>query len=389
MSEHQSDAPDTNPVSNDALSNDLVPSGYPAFLTDLKQRIRAAQGRAGLAVNRELVLLYWRIGREILSRQENEGWGARVIDRLSRDLRASFPDMKGFSPRNLKYMRALAQAYPDEQFVQQTVAQIPWGHNLRIMDALSDRHQREWYIAKTLEQGWSRNVLALQIESRLFERQGSAPTNFGRTLPAPQSDLAQQMLKDPYSFDFLTLGDGAHERDLERGLLEHLRQFLLELGAGFAFVGSQYHLQVGDSDFFLDLLFYHVRLHCYVVIDLKMGKFTPGDAGQLNFYLSAADDLLRTEGDGPTIGLLLCKSKDETVAEYALRDVGKPMGIAEFRLDEALPETLRGSLPTIGELEAELKGLDPEQELDPEQDAAYAEGHEEGHEEEPDAKPFR
>ena len=363
MDEFQSDS--------HALTNGPVPSGYPALLADLKERIRAAQVRAGLAVNRELVLLYWRLGRDILARQEGEGWGTKVIDRLSRDLRAAFPDMKGFSPRNLKYMRSFAEAWPDETIVQGPLAQLTWYHNIAILEKIATLEQRLWYVRQTLEHGWSRNVLVLQIESRLFERQGNAPTNFGRTLPAPQSDLARQVLKDPYSFDFLTLGDGAHERDLERGLLDHLRQFLLELGAGFAFVGSQYHLQVGDSDFFLDLLFYHVRLHCYVVIDLKMGKFTPGDAGQLNFYLTATDELLRTEGDGPTIGLLLCKSKDATVAEYALRDVGKPMGIAEFRLDEALPDALRGSLPTIGELESELEGLEP--------DAGSEEG--------PDAKP--
>lgn len=337
------------------MPDSLVPDNYPSLLADLKERIRASQVRAGLAVNRELVLLYWRIGREILSRQGSEGWGAKVIERLSKDLRLSFPEMKGFSPRNLKYMRSLAEFYPEEQFVQQAVAQIPWGHNLRILDGVNNQEQREWYIQKTLEHGWSRNVLVLQIESRLFERQGKAPTNFERILPAPQSELAQQILKDPYTFDFLTLDAAAHERDLERGLLDHLRQFLLELGAGFAFVGSQYHLPVGNSDFFLDLLFYHVKLHCYVVIDLKMRKFTPADSGQLNFYLSAADDLLRTEGDAPTIGLLLCKSKDATVAEYALRDISKPMGIAEFRLDETLPETLRGSLPTIEELEAHLE----------------------------------
>ncbi len=342
---------------SELLNNRLLPEDYPALLTDLKKRIRAAQVRAGLAVNREMVLLYWQIGREILSRQGAEGWGARTIDRLSSDLRSAFPEMKGFSPRNLKYMRAFAQAWPNEAFVQAPLAQLTWYHNIAILEKVASPKQREWYIHKTLEHGWSRNVLVLQIESRLFERQGKAPTNFERTLPAPQSDLAQQILKDPYSFDFLTLGTEAHERDLERGLLEHLRQFLLEMGAGFAFVGSQYHLQVGNSDFFLDLLFYHTRLHCYVVIDLKMGKFTPADAGQLNFYLSAADDLLRTEGDAPTIGLLLCKSKDATVAEYALRDMGKPMGIAEFRLEEALPETLRGSLPTIEELEAQMDAV--------------------------------
>ncbi len=331
-----------------------LPNTYPAFADDLKARIRAAQVKASLSVNRELILLYWQIGCALAARRQSEGWGAKVVERLSRDLRAAFPEMKGLSVRNLVYMQTLAQAYPDEAFTQQAVALIPWGHNVVILDKLHTPEEREWYIHKTLEQGWSRNVLTLQIESRLLERQGKAPTNFERTLPMPQSDLAQQVLKDPYSFDFLTLGPDAHERDLERSLLDHLRQFLLEMGAGFAFVGSQYHLQVGDSDFFLDLLFYHVKLHCYVVIDLKMGKFTPSDAGQLNFYLSAADDLLRTEGDAPTIGLLLCKSKDATVAEYALRDIGKPMGIAEFRLDEALPETLRGSLPTIEELEAEL-----------------------------------
>jgi len=346
-------SPNNMPEENASI-DDLVPSGYPTFLTELKERIRTAQVRAALSVNRELVLLYWQIGREILLRQRDAGWGAKVIDRLSRDLRTAFPEMKGFSPRNLKYMRAFAQAWPDEQFVQQVAAQIPWFHNVAILEKIAVPERREWYVRQTVQYGWSRNVLDLQIESRLFERQGSTPTNFAPTLPAPQSDLAQQILKDPYAFDFLTLDKDAHERDLERGLLEHLRQFLLELGAGFAFVGSQYHLRVGDSDFFLDLLFYHVRLHCYVVVDLKMGKFTPDDVGQINFYLSAADDLLRTEGDGPTLGLLLCRTKDSTVAEYALRDVNKPLGIAEFRLGEALPESLKGTLPTIEELEAEL-----------------------------------
>ena len=350
-----------DPTSTGATQADsLVPSGYPVFLTDLKERIRAAQVKAALTVNRELVLLYWQIGREILLRQRNEGWGARVIDRLSRDLRAAFPDMKGFSPRNLKYMRAFAEAYPDEPFVQAVLAQITWYHNIAILEKVADRKQREWYIRNTVEHGWSRNVLVHQIESRLMERQGSAPSNFARTLPAPQSDLAQQILKDPYAFDFLTLDKDAHERDLERGLLEHLRQFLLELGAGFAFVGSQHHLQVGDSDFFIDLLFYHVKLHCYVVVELKARAFRPEDAGKLNFYLSAVDDLLRTEGDGPTLGLLLCKTKDAAVAEYALRDMGKPLGIAEYRVQEMLPEAYRGSLPTIAELEAELTGVPDE-----------------------------
>ena len=341
-------------MTDNAISNDLIPGDYPAFVAGLKERIRTAQVKAALAINQELVLLYWQIGREILARQQSAGWGGKVIDRLSRDQRSAFPEMKGFSRTNLLYMRALAEAYRDEPFVQQLVGQIPWGHNVVILDKLKDPSVRERYIRQTVQYGWSRNVLVLQIESHLFERQGNAPTNFARTLPAPQSDLAQQILKDPYAFDFLTLDKDAHERDLEHGLLEHLREFLLELGAGFAFVGSQYHLKVGDSDFFLDLLFYHVKLHCYVVVEMKVGAFTPADAGQLNFYLSAADDLLRTEGDGPTIGLLLCKTKDKTVAEYALRDVAKPLGIAEFRVQEMLPETFRGTLPTIEELEAEL-----------------------------------
>lgn len=344
-------------ITNASETDAPVPGGYPAFLADLKERVRSAQQRAVLSVNRELVLLYWQLGRDILTRQQSEGWGSKVIDRLSRDLRAAFPDMRGFSPRNLKYMRAFAEAWPDETFVQGPLAQITWYHNIAILEKVAAPERRAWYAAQAVKHGWSRNVLVLQMESRLFERQGTAPTNFAATLPPPQSDLAQQALKDPYVFDFLALGDEAQERDLERGLLEHLRQFLLELGAGFAFVGSQYHLRVGDSDFFLDLLFYHVKLHCYVVIDLKMGRFTPADAGQLNFYLSAADDLLRTEGDGPTIGLLLCKGKDATVAEYALRDVGKPMGIAEFRLSDALPDALRGALPTVAELEAHLGAI--------------------------------
>src|SRR5437764_7935956 len=238
--------------------NDLfkITEEYKSFLRDLRERIRSAQVRAALAVNGELVMLYWQIGRAVLERQRRHGWGAKVSGRLSAGLRRAFPEMKGFSPRNLKYMRAFAEAYSDEQFVQQVVAQIPWGHNVRILDALSEPAEREFYARQTIEHGWSRNVLIHQIESGLYERQGKALTNFERTLPAPQSELAGQLLKDPYAFDFLTIGEDALERDLERGLLEHIRQFLLELGVGFAFVGSQYHIEVGDHDFYLDLLFY-------------------------------------------------------------------------------------------------------------------------------------
>ncbi len=336
-----------------------VPADYDEFLQGLKARIRTAQVKAALAVNRDLVLLYWGIGRDILARQQAQGWGAKVVERLSRDLRAAFPEMKGFSPRSLKYMRAFAETWPDESFVQQAAAQIPWFHNCTILDKVSDPIQREWYIRQTTENGWSRNVLVHQIETRLYERQGKALSNFERTLPAPQSDLARQ-LKDPYNFDFLTLGDDAHERDLEQGLLTHVRQFLLELGAGFAFVGSQYHLDVGGDDFYIDLLFYHLRLRCYVVVDLEMGKFIPGDAGQMNFYLSAVDDRLRHPDDQPTIGLLLCRSKNETTVEYTLRDMHKPFGVAEFRTQDLLPDALRGTLPTIEELEGALEHGDPD-----------------------------
>jgi predicted nuclease of restriction endonuclease-like (RecB) superfamily len=260
--------------------------------------------RAALSVNRELVLLYWQTGCEILIQQDAQGWGARVIDRLSQDLRQAFPGMKGFSARNLKYMRAFADAWPDEQFVQEVLAQITWYHNIALLEKLDLSTDRKWYARKAIENGWSRNILVHHIDTRLHERLGSAQSNFERTLLAPQSELAQQLLKDPYTFDFLSLGEEAHERDLERALLEHLRAFLLELGLGFAFVGNQYHLDVGAQDFYLDLLFYHFRLRCFVVIDLKIGAFQPEDAGKMNFYLSAVDDLLRGEQDQPATGPL-------------------------------------------------------------------------------------
>lgn len=341
-----------------AVANSASVTGYDEFLLDLKSRIQSAQIKAVVAVNRELVTLYWNIGREILQRQTAQGWGAKVIDRLARDLRAAFPDMKGFSPRNIKYMRAFADAYAEEQFVQQVAAQIPWFHHCVLLDKVKNPSEREWYIRQTVENGWSRNVLVLQIESGLYRRKGQAVTNFDRTLPAPQSDLAQQLLKDPYNFDFLTLDSEARERDLERDLLTHIRQFLLELGVGFAFVGSQYHLEVGGDDFYIDLLFYHLRLRCFVVIDLKMRKFTPADAGQMNFYLSAVDDLLRHKDDQPSVGLILCKEDNRIVAEYALRDMSKPIGVSAFQITESLPDNLQSSLPTIEELESELSKVD-------------------------------
>jgi predicted nuclease of restriction endonuclease-like (RecB) superfamily len=263
--------------------------------------------------------------------------------------------MKGLSRTNILYMRSFAEAWPEEAIVQQLVGQIPWGHNVRLLDLVKDPAERLWYIRAAIESGWSRNVLVIQIESALYRRQGKALTNFQRTLPAPQSDLAHQLLKDPYNFDFLTLTGDAHERELETGLTEHVRKFLLELGVGFAFVGSQYPLELGGEDFRLDLLFYHLKLRAFIVIDLKMGKFKPEYAGKMNFYLSVVDDILKHPSDQPSIGLILCKTKNKIVAEYALRDSTKPMGVAEFRLPEELPEILQGSLPTIEAIEAELK----------------------------------
>jgi predicted nuclease of restriction endonuclease-like (RecB) superfamily len=346
------------PQTLDDSKGNPLPAVYDSFLQDLKDRIRTAQLRAALSVNRELVLLYWSVGRDIFTRQENEGWGAKIIDRLSDDLTKAFPEMRGFRARNLKYMRAFAEAYPDKEFVQQVVAQLPWGHQVRILDSVKDSKQREWYIRQAVQSGWSRSVLVHQIESKLFDRQGHALTNFDRTLPAPQSDLAQQLIKDPYNFDFLTLGPDLLERDLERGLIQHVRDLILELGKGFAFVGSQYHLEIGGQDFFLDLLFYHLRLRCYIVIDLKIEEFKPEFAGKMNFYLSAVDDLLRRSEDQASLGLILCKERNKLVVEYALRDMSTLMGVAEYRLTQALPERLKSELPTNEDLAAELPLLD-------------------------------
>ena len=339
----------------------LAPDSYPQFLADLKSRIRAAQLRASVAVNRELVLLYWQIGRDILDRQQRENWGAKVIDRLATDLKHEFPDMKGFSVRNLKYMRRFAEVWTEDEFVQQVATQLPWFHNCVLLDKVANDDIRKWYARAAIHHGWSRAVLVHQIESDLHGRQGKAITNFDRALPPPQSDLAQEVTKDPYNFDFLMLGAEAHERDLERGLMEHLRKFLLELGVGFAFVGSQYPLTVGGEEFRIDLLFYHLRLRCYVVIDLKAVPFQPEFAGKMNFYLSAVNSLLRHSDDQPSIGLILCKTKNQVIAEYALEDYSKPIGISEYRLAESLPDKLQGSLPTVEELESELGSATEEQ----------------------------
>jgi predicted nuclease of restriction endonuclease-like (RecB) superfamily len=327
---------------------------YPALLASIKERIQRAQVRAAVAVNQELVFLYWGIGKEILARQQQQGWGKNIIARLAKDLKSQFPEMKGLSPWKLGYMKAFAEAWPDESILQAALAKLTWYHNITLIQKVKDPQKRLWYAAQAIENGWSRNVLVLQIEAGLFRRQGKALTNFGQTLPSPQSDLAQQILKDPYNFDFLTLSTAAHERDLEAGLLEHIRKFVLEFGVGFSFVGIQYPLEVGGDEFRIDLLFYHLKLRCFVVIDLKMKPFKPEYAGKMNFYLAAVDDLLKHSTDQPTIGLILCKGKNQLVVEYALRNVTTPMGIAEFKYLEFLPEGLKGSLPTVEEFEAEL-----------------------------------
>jgi predicted nuclease of restriction endonuclease-like (RecB) superfamily len=339
------------------MSDRLVPSGYNEFLRTLKDRIRKAQLRAALAVNREMVIFYWQLGQEILTRQEQRGWGAKVIDQLAKDLQKAFPEMKGFSPRNLKYMRSFAEAYPQEAIVQEVLAQIPWYHNIALLEKVKTTPERLWYAQESVRYGWSRNVLVHHIESGLFSRTGQAITNFERVLPQPESDLAQQMLKDPYNFSFLTLEKAAQEKDLEKALTNHIREFLLELGVGFAFMGSQYHLSVDGDDYYIDLLFYHTKLHCYVVIDLKMGEFQPEFSGKMSFYITAVDDLLRQPEDKPTLGIILCKGKKKTAAEYTLRDINKPIGISTYQLRNSLPESLRQSLPTPEQLEVELNTI--------------------------------
>jgi len=335
-----------------------APAGYADWLAELKQRIHASQQRATLAVNQELVLLYWQIGQGILERQTHQRWGSKVVDKLAHDLRTAFPDMQGFSPRNLKYMRAFAQAWPDTDFVQAVLAQLPWYHQLALLDKLQTPDERRWYAEQAIENGWSRNVLVMQIETRLHQRAGQAVSNFSQRLPQAQSDLARESLKDPYRLDFLGLGSEAQERAIEDALVKHVTQFLLELGAGFAFVGRQVHLEVGDKDFYIDLLFYHLKLRCYVVVELKAGEFQPEHAGKLNFYLSAVDSQLKHPSDQPSLGLLLCKSRDKVVAEYALRDMNKPIGVAEYQLVQALPKDLQTDLPRIEDIERELQSGD-------------------------------
>ncbi len=335
-----------------------LPKDYAAALAEIKDRVRQERLRVVLAANSAMVLLYWDIGRVILDRQAREGWGARVIDRLAADLQAAFPEMKGLSPRNLLFMRAFADAYRERQKVKQLVSQLPWGHVVRLIQRIKDRNVRDWYIRQSVQNGWSRNILAIQIDGRAHERQGKAVNNFKDTLPPADSDLASQVFKDPYLFDFLGTADPRREREVEQALVDHVQRFLLELGSGFAFVGRQVRLEVGDETFLLDLLFYHLKLRRYVVIELKATPFRPGDVGQINLYLSAVDDLLRHPDDKPSVGLLLCRSRNKLVAEYALRGLRKPVGVAEWetKIVASLPADLKDGLPTVEEIEAELSG---------------------------------
>ncbi|MEJ5964535.1 MULTISPECIES: PDDEXK nuclease domain-containing protein [Eubacteriales] len=328
---------------------------YLNIVESIKQEIRTAQYRATVSVNRELLLLYHSIGEVI---NAHKTWGSKFIENLAADIKISFPDATGYSVRNLKYMAKFAAAYPGDGFVQQPVAQIPWGHNVALLDKLSDMEERLWYARKIAENGWSRNVLIHQIESGLYQRQVLAEkvSNFENRLPSPQSELATQTMKDPYIFDFIPFKEDMVERDIERALVKDVTKLLLELGTGFAFLGNQYHLNVGGDDFYIDLLFYNLNLRCYVVIELKTGEFKPEYAGQLNFYLSAVDGILKKEQDNPSIGLLLCKSKNDLVAEYSLKDMSKPIGVSAYQITSNLPEELEHQLPSVEDIQKRIKG---------------------------------
>lgn len=333
-----------------------LPEDYGSFLAEIKEQIRTERLKAVISANSVLVLMYWNIGTSILEKQKSAGWGAKVIDRLSTDLKEAFPDMKGFSARNLKYMRKFAETWPDIKIVQEVLAQISWYHNLALIEKLKDRELRLWYANQTLENGWSRNILAVQIDAKLHERIGQTTNNFELTLPPAESDMANQIFKDPYLFDFLGTAELRKEAELEAKLIEHLEKFLLELGQGFAFVGRQVHMEVGGDDFYIDLLFYHLKLRCYVVVELKAGKFSPGHVSQLTMYMNIVDDLLRHPDDKPAIGLLLVKEKNHTIAKYALAGNTKPIGVAEWeqQITDSLPEDLKPSLPSIEEIEREM-----------------------------------
>ena len=332
------------------MTTELNGKTYASLLQSLKTEISQARIRAHLSVNKEMISLYWNIGNQILERQKVEGWGTKVIENISKDLRSEFPEMKGLSYQNISYMRQFAIEYNQNTILQQAVGELPWGHNITIISKVKESDQRLWYAQKTIENGWSRNVLSFQIKSNLFARDGKSSNNFQSTLPSPQSDLAASIIKDPYNLEFLDIRGKFHERELEENLIDHIRKFLLELGQGFAFIGNQYHIELEGEDYYIDLLFYHVKLKCYVVIELKTGKFKPEYAGKLNFYLNLMDRQIKDDSDNPTIGLILCEEKRGITVEYAIEGINKPMGVSQFKLTEQLPEKLKQYLPTAEEL---------------------------------------
>ena len=341
------------------MSKQLPNIEYSNWIKNLKIKIREAQNKVAFSINSQLLELYWELGRELAMRQKNTDWGSNYIETTAKELRSSFPQIKGFSRRNLYAMRQWFLFYSQEsEFMPHGVAQIPWGHNRLIISKIKDLKEANFYVEEVIKSGWDRDTLEVQIGNKLYQKVGKAITNFDRTLPRKQSKLAKQRLKDPYNFDFLGLEDDALERAVEDELVKHITKFLLELGKGFAFMGRQYKVEISETDYFIDMLFYHVELRCYVVIELKAGKFKPEHAGKLNFYLSAVDTQIKNEADNPTIGILLCKKKDKIEAEYALRDINKPMGISEYKLTELIPEKIKSKLPSIEELETKLSKIE-------------------------------
>ncbi len=339
------------------MDNKIDINKYKLLLENVKQEVLNTQYKAIYAVNKELMFMYWHIGKIIL---ENTQWGNKFIDNLSMDLKMEFPEVKGFSIRNLKYMRKFAEEYPDFKFVQEVLAQITWYHNIILMDKIDDIEERKWYIKEIVQNGWSSNMLKMQIDGKVYERQALAEkiTNFDLTLPSVQSDLATQTMKDPYIFDFISIKGKVKELEIENAMINKIKDVLIELGKGFAFVGSEYKLEVGGKEYFIDLLFYHLKLKCYIVVELKAREFEPTDAGQLNFYLSAVDDLVKDKDDNATIGLLLCKGKDNFTAEYALKDINKPIGISEYKLLEDMPEYIRSQLPRAEDIELHIRYIE-------------------------------
>lgn len=348
-----------------------IHKNYIKVVEDLKSKIRQARLKVAISANAELIQLYWEIGKIIIEQQSNEGWGAKIIDKLAIDLKTEFPDFKGLSVRNLKYMRAFAEAYkstdlivqaPPAQlkkdklpFVQVPLAQITWYHHITLLDKIKDANERKFYIQKAIENGWSRNVMVQQIDSNLYTRQGKAITNFKTTLPPSQSDLANDALKNPYVLDFMGISEDIKEREFEKALIQHLGKFILELGRGFAFVGNQKNLNVAGNDYFLDLLFYNYQLHCFVIFELKVDEFKPEYAGKLNFYVNTVNEHLKGEKDNPTIGVLLCKTPNETVVKYSLQNIKAPIGVSDYKLANVLPKQIKIGMPTVEELELEIE----------------------------------